>query len=436
MWDDSCKDSFEALKTFLTSPPILARALPREILKVYISASDGSVASVLVKDVEGREASVYYVSHTLKDAKTRYPHVEKLVYTLVITSRKLRHYFQGRSIKVMIDQPLKRILHRPDMTGRLATWTIELSQFHIKYLPRSAMKSQILSDFDSEYEALLAGIRLAIELEVKVLEIFGDSHLVAKQLQGEFKAHDVRMSAYLNLVVSLLGKVSSWTIKNICREEIQWVDALSKLASSVVVTSEIYGSISHQPLVEMILVVNPCPFYQLGIDIVGPFPKSKNQAQYIVVVVDYVTKWIEARPLAKICGKEMVEFLMEYIIFRFVVPRIVVTDNGTQFVGEKFTQILSQLRIKHIKSSVAYPQANGQVEVSNRIILQGLKKRVDELPRSWVDEFPNILWPYRMTFRSATGISPFKMAFVLEAVSPVEVYLNSLRVEYFDAEAS
>ncbi|XP_074352202.1 uncharacterized protein LOC141691376 [Apium graveolens] len=148
----------------------------------------------------------------------------------------------------------------------------------------------------------------------------------------------------------------------------------------------------------MIPVINPYPFFQWGIDIVGPFPKSKNQAQYIVVAVDYATKWVEARPLAKIHEKDM-------------------------------------LKIKHIKSSVAYPQANGQVEVSNRIILQGLKKRVDELPRRWVDELPNVLWSYRTTPRSSTGISPFKMAFGLEAVSPVEICLNSPRVEYFDAEA-
>ncbi|XP_074346711.1 uncharacterized protein LOC141685516 [Apium graveolens] len=142
----------------------------------------------------------------------------------------------------MTDQPLKRILHKPDMTGRLAAWTVELSQFHIEYLPRSAMKSQILSDFVVEW------LRLAIELEVKVLEIFGDYQLVAKQLQGEFKAHDARMSIYLNLARSMLKKISSWTIKNIYMEDNQLANALSKLASSFVTTSE------HQPILEYILL--------------------------------------------------------------------------------------------------------------------------------------------------------------------------------------
>lgn len=78
------------------------------------------------------------------------------------------------------------------------------------------------------------------------------------------------------------------------------------------------------------------PFLPMGHQHSVTFSSIKNQAQYIVVVVDYVTKWIEAKPLAKIREK-MTEFLKEYIIFRFGVPRIVVTDNGTQFAGQKFT---------------------------------------------------------------------------------------------------
>ncbi|XP_074350791.1 uncharacterized protein LOC141690060 [Apium graveolens] len=113
-----------------------------------------------------------------------------------------------------------------------------------------------------------------------------------------------------------------------------------------------------------------------------------------------------------------------------------VTDNRTQFVREKFTHTLSQSKIKHIKALVVYPQDNGQVEVSNRTIFQGLKKRREEMPRSWDDELPNVLWSYRTTPRSATGIFPFKIAYGLEAVSPAEVFLNSPRVEYFDPVSS
>lgn len=113
-----------------------------------------------------------------------------------------------------------------------------------------------------------------------------------------------------------------------------------------------------------------------------------------------------------------------------------VTDNGTQFVGETFSGALSLLKIKHVKASVAYPQANGQVEVSNRTILSGLKKRVEENPVCWVNELPNVLCSYRTTPRSTTGSSPFRLAFGIEAVSPVEISLSSPIVELFSPELS
>lgn len=132
----------------------------------------------------------------------------------------------------------------------------------------------------------------------------------------------------------------------------------------------------------------------------------------------------------------MVEFFIEFSVFHFGVPKIIITDNGTQFVREKFTNTLSKFKIKHVKASAAYPQANGQVEVSNRTILQGLKKRIDEIPRCWVEELPNVLWAYRITSRSATGASPFRMAYGVEAVSPVKISLTSPRVKYFNCEGS
>lgn len=293
LWSEECKKSFIALKEFLTNPPILTRALPCETLKVYISACDHTVTAVLVREEESKERPVYYVSHSLKDAETRYPQIEKVVYSLVIASRKLQHYFQGRQLQVMTKKPLKRILHKPDITWRLESWTIKLSQFHMESLPRTAIKAQALSYFVAEcqfstsspveetqtpkpwtlfvdgssteslggagiilispegfkvqqvlkfsfpvtnnmaeYEALIVGVKLALELGIQVLDIFGDSQLVVKQLNGEFKAHNDRMASYLELSRSLLQKVPSWRVTNIAREENQWADALSKLASS------------------------------------------------------------------------------------------------------------------------------------------------------------------------------------------------------------
>lgn len=104
----------------------------------------------------------------------------------------------------------------------------------------------------AEYEALIAGIRLAVELEVRVIDIFVDSQLVAKQIDGEFKTHNDRMMAYLHLSKELLHRIPSWKITHITREENQWDDALTKLASSALPSTNdaIYVEEKHSPSTE------------------------------------------------------------------------------------------------------------------------------------------------------------------------------------------
>ncbi|XP_077232629.1 uncharacterized protein LOC143869981 [Tasmannia lanceolata] len=110
----------------------------------------GAVAAVLVREESHQQRPIYYVSKVLHYAETRYQRVEKLVYALVMAARKLRLYFQAHTIKVLTGQPLRQILHRPDTSGRLVKWAVELSEFDIKYLPRPAIKAQVLADFITE----------------------------------------------------------------------------------------------------------------------------------------------------------------------------------------------------------------------------------------------------------------------------------------------
>lgn len=109
-----------------------------------------AVGAALIREQEGEQRPVYYVSQVLKDVETRYPNLEKFAFALVTASRKLRHYFQGREIKVITDQPLRRIIHKPDVSGRLVTWAVEPSQFQLTFIPRTAIKAQVLADFVTE----------------------------------------------------------------------------------------------------------------------------------------------------------------------------------------------------------------------------------------------------------------------------------------------
>ncbi|XP_077251992.1 uncharacterized protein LOC143891256 [Tasmannia lanceolata] len=123
-------------------------------MEVYVDdmlvKSRAAFAAVLIREEYHQQKPIYYVSKVLHDAETRYQRVEKLVYALVMAPRKLRPYFQAHTIKVLTGQPLRQILHRPDTSGRLVKWAVELSEFDIKYLPRPAIKAQVLADFIAE----------------------------------------------------------------------------------------------------------------------------------------------------------------------------------------------------------------------------------------------------------------------------------------------
>ena len=109
----------------------------------------------------------------------------------------------------------------------------------------------------------------------------------------------------------------------------------------------------------------PRPFAQWGLEILGPFPIRTRQMKFLVIRIDYFTKWVEVEPLAKITQQNVKNFVWKNIVCRFGVPRVQVSDNGRQFDNTPFRDFYEQLGIKNHYSSPSHPQANGQAEVAN-----------------------------------------------------------------------
>ncbi|GFZ11353.1 hypothetical protein Acr_22g0007510 [Actinidia rufa] len=135
----------------IVPPPLLIVPNMGEEPIFYLSMSPTAVSEVIVKEEDKVQRLVYYVSKVLLGVETRYLKIKKLAYTLIIAARKLCHYFQAHPIGVFIDQPLKQILQQLDTSGQLLKWSIELSEFHINYRPRMAIKTQALADFIAEF---------------------------------------------------------------------------------------------------------------------------------------------------------------------------------------------------------------------------------------------------------------------------------------------
>src|SRR6185437_14885599 len=253
-----------------------------------------SAVVVVERQEEGHalpvQRPVYYISEVLSKTKTRYPQIQKLLYAVVLARRKMRHYFEAHPVTGVSSFPLGEIVRNKEAEGRIAKWSMELMGETLTYAPRKAIKSQILADFVAEwtdtqlplpqiqaecwtmyfdgsvmktsagagllfisplgkhmryvirlhfpasnnmaeYEVLLSGLRIAIDLGVKRLDIRGDSQLIIDQVMKESSCHDPKMEAYCNAVRRLEDKFDGLELNHVLRKYNEDADELTKIAS-------------------------------------------------------------------------------------------------------------------------------------------------------------------------------------------------------------
>ena len=148
-WTDKCEVAFQELKCYLSNPPLLSPFKQGEDLYLYLAVSTTAVSATLIREEDKKQLPIYYVSQAFQGAEAKYPRIEKIAFALIVASCKLRPYFQVNPILVMMNQPIKNSMNKPEAVGRMVQWVIELSQFDIEYHPRIAIKAQALVDFIS-----------------------------------------------------------------------------------------------------------------------------------------------------------------------------------------------------------------------------------------------------------------------------------------------
>ncbi|XP_057760018.1 uncharacterized protein LOC130980342 [Arachis stenosperma] len=287
-WTPACEEAFRHFKEILAAPPVLGKPKAGEPLYLYLAITGEALAAVLVREEGRAQQPVYFVSRALQGAELRYNKLEKLALALLTSSRRLKQYFQGHQVVVRTDQRIRQVLQKPDLAGRMMTWSIELSQYDIRYEPRQAIKAQAMADFlvevtgdpteetsarwklhvdgasnqtskgagvilespagvvyeqsvrfkfpvsnnQAEYEALIGGLALATEVGATRLEICSDSQVVTSQVNGSYQARDSLLQKYLEKVKDLSQKFEEVTIHHVPRERNTRADLLSKLAST------------------------------------------------------------------------------------------------------------------------------------------------------------------------------------------------------------
>ena len=131
----------------MASPPVLGKPILGIPLRLYFSITDQAINSVIVHDQNQGQKSIYFVSKVLQGLEERYQAIEKAALAIVFMTRRLQHYFYGFTVIVMTDLPIRKVLQKPDIAGRLVRWSIDMSEFDIHYEPRGPIKGQVYADF-------------------------------------------------------------------------------------------------------------------------------------------------------------------------------------------------------------------------------------------------------------------------------------------------
>ncbi|GJS05075.1 reverse transcriptase domain-containing protein [Tanacetum coccineum] len=168
------------------------------------------------------------------------------------------------------------------------------------------------------------------------------------------------------------------------------------------------------------LVIRLCEIFNVwSIDFMGPFPSSRGNKD-ILVAVDYLSKWVEAKALPTNDARVVVKFLKS-LFARFGTPRAIISDCGTHFCNDQFTKVMLKYGVTHQLATVYHPKTSGQVEVSNRGLKRILERTVGENRASWSDKLDDALWAFRTAFKTPIGCTPYKLVYGKACHLPIEL---------------
>jgi hypothetical protein len=190
-----------------------------------------------------------------------------------------------------------------------------------------------------------------------------------------------------------------------------------------------FSNIQLTPAAMMHPIMKPWPFRGWGLYFMGQIPPPSSKGHHFVLVdMDYFTKWTEVVPLKNMTHKEVTEFITEHIIHRFGIPQTLTTDQGTSFISGQVREFIDSYKIRLLNSSPHYAQANDQAESSNMNLIKLIKKKIDDNPRTWHEVLSEALWAHRISWYGTTTVAPFEIVYGQEAVLPIEVNLAAYRL--------
>lgn len=450
VWTPEAQQSFDALKTSLTTAPVLTHPDFDQPFFIQCDASITGVGGVLFQEINGQEHPIAFMSRKLNTAQKNYSVTELECLAAILSIQKFRCYVEGMKFTVITDHAsLKWLMSQKDLTGRLARWSLSLQAFDFTIEHRKGSENIVADTLSRmQVEGLVIPVGRPVDLGDPEFcsEDYNNLRCQVEAKKDELPDIEVRGNVIYRRTEFRTGH-DAVDLNNIWKV---WVP--EKLRSQLIVDAHVPPSAAHGGIDKTIdllrrhyywpglskevrLYVGQCeicketkapnqqlrppmgkpfkserPFQRLYMDLLGPYPRSKSGHTTILIVLDHMSKFVWLKPLRKATAKSVVQFLETEIFHCFGVPESVMSDNGVQFVSNELKGLLSRYGVQHILTASHSPQANASERV-NRSIVAAIRAYVDNDHTNWDQHLSSITGALRNSVHSSTGQSPYYVVF-------------------------